>query len=164
MNERISKKTYFVVLEIAVAAIRSLHLCFFYQNGSLLRKYTYLSNDSSYSISIEDGVDIVVPGNLSSGDENSLDSMDQTSGSSLYSQSESYGTQSFTFETQVVCFRIYENNMHKAFNAARDLTCLLVVTIIFIGSLCMLMLLIKTCVHLFFAISFRSSKPRSSNR
>jgi len=79
-------------------------LSFIYQNGSLLRKYTYLSNDSSYSISIEDGVDIVVPGNLSSGDEKSLDSMNQTSGSSLYSQSESNETQSFTFETQVIIY------------------------------------------------------------
>ncbi|KEH32375.1 calcium-dependent lipid-binding-like protein [Medicago truncatula] len=66
------------------------------------KKYTYLSNDSSYSISIEDGVDIVVPGDLSSGDEKNLDTMNQTSGSSLNSQSESNETQSFTFETQVV--------------------------------------------------------------
>jgi len=79
-------------------------LSFIYQNGSLLRKYTYLSNDSSYSISIEDGVDIVVPGNLSSGDEKNLDTMNQTSGSSLNSQSESNETQSFTFETQVIYF------------------------------------------------------------
>lgn len=72
------------------------------ENGSLLRKYTYLSNDSSYSVSIEDGVDIVVLDNLSSSDENSLDNMNQTSGTFTSSQSESNGTQSFTFETQVV--------------------------------------------------------------
>ncbi|KAK7363427.1 hypothetical protein VNO77_05570 [Canavalia gladiata] len=72
------------------------------ENGSLLRKYTYLSNDSSYSISSEDGVDMVVPGNLPSNDEKSLDNLNQTSGTSVYSQSDSYGTQSFSFETQVV--------------------------------------------------------------
>lgn len=81
-----------------------MSLLFIYQNGSLLRKYTYLSNDSSYSTSIEDGVDIVVPGDLSSYDEQSLETINQTSGSSVYSQSESNGTQSFTFETQVICF------------------------------------------------------------
>ncbi|XP_061360270.1 uncharacterized protein LOC133304277 isoform X2 [Gastrolobium bilobum] len=72
------------------------------ENGFLLRKYTHLSNDSSYSISIEDGVDIVVPGNLSSGDEESLDNMNQTLDTSIYSQSESNEARSFTFETQVV--------------------------------------------------------------
>lgn len=81
-----------------------MSLLFINQNGSLLRNYTYLSNDSSYSTSTEDGVDIVVLGDLSSGDEQNLEIMNQTSGSSLYCQSESNGTQSFTFETQVICF------------------------------------------------------------
>jgi hypothetical protein len=115
-------------------------LLFIYQNGSLLRKYTYLSNDSSYSISIEDGVDIVVPSNLSSGDE-SLDSMNETSGSSLYSESESTGTQSFTFETQVICF-IFPRKIFTKLTPvtyAQDLTCLLVFTVMLLGSLCMFM-------------------------
>ncbi|KAH1088253.1 hypothetical protein AAZX31_07G215500 [Glycine max] len=72
------------------------------ENGSLLRKYTYLSNDSSYSISSEDGVDMVVSGNLPSSDEKSLDNVNQTSGTSIDSQSGSNATQSFSFETQVV--------------------------------------------------------------
>jgi len=76
-------------------------LLFIYQNGSLLRKYTYLSNDSSYSISSEDGVDMVVSGNLPSSDEKSLDNVNQTSGTSIDSQSGSNATQSFSFETQV---------------------------------------------------------------
>ncbi|XP_027330645.1 uncharacterized protein LOC113846496 isoform X2 [Abrus precatorius] len=71
------------------------------ENGSLLRKYTYLSNDSSYSISSEDGVDMVLPSNSSSSDEESLDNKNTTSGTSV-SQSDSNGIQSFTFETQVV--------------------------------------------------------------
>lgn len=50
---------------------------------------------------MEDGVDILVPGNLSSGEEKSLDNTNLASGTSIYSQSESNGTQSFTFETQV---------------------------------------------------------------
>ncbi|KAE9602547.1 putative vacuolar protein sorting-associated protein [Lupinus albus] len=70
------------------------------ENGFLLRKYTYLSYDSSYSISIEDGVDIVLHDNLPSGDKKRL--MNETSGTSVYSQIESNGTQSFSFETQVV--------------------------------------------------------------
>ncbi|KAL1372338.1 hypothetical protein AAHE18_01G196400 [Arachis hypogaea] len=72
------------------------------ENGSLLRKYTYLSNDSSYSVSIDDGVDIVAPDILSSGDEKSLDNMNQMSSTYTDSQSESEMTRSFTFETQVV--------------------------------------------------------------
>ncbi|XP_020230234.1 uncharacterized protein LOC109811015 [Cajanus cajan] len=71
------------------------------ENGSLLRKYTYLNNDSSYSISSEDGVDMVVPGELPSSDEKSLDDVNQMSGTTD-SQSGSNGTQSFSFETQVV--------------------------------------------------------------
>ncbi|WVZ12338.1 hypothetical protein V8G54_016868 [Vigna mungo] len=45
------------------------------ENGSLLRKYACLSNDSSYSISSEDGVDIADPGNFPSNDEKSLDNV-----------------------------------------------------------------------------------------
>jgi hypothetical protein len=130
-------------------------LLFIYQNGSLLRKYTYLSNDSSYSISIEDGVDIVVPNNLSSGDE-SLDSMNETSGSSLYSQSESTGTQSFTFETQVICFIFPRKIFTKLLTPvtyAQDLTCLLVFTVMLLGSLCMFMHCWSKLLHRIFAVS-----------
>jgi len=76
-------------------------LLFIHQNGSLLRKYAYLSNDSSYSISSEDGVDMADPGNFPSNDEKSLDNVNQISGTSTDAQSCSNGTQSFSFETQV---------------------------------------------------------------
>ncbi|KAI4344734.1 hypothetical protein L6164_011925 [Bauhinia variegata] len=74
------------------------------QNGSLLRKYTYLSNDSSYSVSIDDGVDIVLLDNSLSSDKKNLDHMREsgdTSGST-YSENGSNGIQSVSFETQVV--------------------------------------------------------------
>ncbi|KAK4265962.1 hypothetical protein QN277_026944 [Acacia crassicarpa] len=73
------------------------------ENGSLLGKYTYLSNDSSYSVSVDDGVNIVFLDNSLSGD-NSIDQNLQSaeSLSSIYSQSDSNEIQSFTFETQVV--------------------------------------------------------------
>ncbi|XP_019431159.1 PREDICTED: uncharacterized protein LOC109338390 isoform X1 [Lupinus angustifolius] len=83
------------------------------ENGFLLRKYTYLSYDSSYSISTEDGVDIVLEDNLPSGDEKRL--MNQTSGTSVYSQSESSGTQSFSFETQVVSSELTFYDGSKSF-------------------------------------------------
>ncbi|XP_034685142.1 uncharacterized protein LOC117914069 isoform X1 [Vitis riparia] len=75
-------------------------------NGSLLRRYTYLSNDSSYSILREDGVEILLLDESSyANDEKSLDYMDETSDTSdtsAYTRSDSSKTQSFTFEAQVV--------------------------------------------------------------
>ena len=68
----------------------------------------------------------MAPDILSSGDEKSLDNMNQTSGTSTYSKSESETTQSFTFETQV--FHVSKNNMHKALKLtyAQDIICLLI--------------------------------------
>ncbi|CAN1281796.1 Intermembrane lipid transfer protein vps13A [Linum perenne] len=73
------------------------------ENGFLLKKYTHLSNDSSYSVSIEDGVDISLLEN-SSPEERLLDYMHETSGSSstFNSQIESNVIPSVTFEAQVV--------------------------------------------------------------
>lgn len=82
-------------------------LCFsdIYQNGSLLQKYTYLSNDSSYSVSFEDGVDIVLLDSSSSGDAvKSVENRDESSDATkVWSSSESDPNRlpSFTFETQV---------------------------------------------------------------
>ena len=80
-------------------------LVFIHQNGSLLRRYTYLSNDSSYSVLPEDGVDILLlDESLSAKDEQSPDYMDETSDTSdtfAYTQSDSSKMQSFTFEAQV---------------------------------------------------------------
>ncbi|XP_010679516.3 uncharacterized protein LOC104894866 isoform X2 [Beta vulgaris subsp. vulgaris] len=75
------------------------------ENGSLLRKYTYLSNDSSYSASPDDGVDIkFLDGNLSD-ENNNLDRVDESSHISHISTCGDVGSksvQSFTFEAQVV--------------------------------------------------------------
>lgn len=80
-------------------------LVFIHQNGSLLRRYTYLSNDSSYSILREDGVEILLLDESSyANDEKSLDYMDETSDTSdtsAYTRSDSSKMQSFTFEAQV---------------------------------------------------------------
>ncbi|KAK1591812.1 hypothetical protein Q3G72_014066 [Acer saccharum] len=75
------------------------------ENGSLLRKYMYLSNDSSYSISYDDGVDILLLDNKSSSDDKkNLDQMQELSVTTdaSYCQSDSNVMQSFTFEAQVV--------------------------------------------------------------
>ncbi|KAJ6689863.1 hypothetical protein OIU85_006185 [Salix viminalis] len=75
------------------------------ENGSLLRKYAYLSNDSSYSISIEDGVDISLLDNSSSDDDKKiLDYMNEQSDvlNSSYSENDSNRPQSFTFESHIV--------------------------------------------------------------
>lgn len=76
-----------------------------HQNGSLLRKYTYLGNDSSYSVSTDDGVDILLAENMSSDDDKTyLDHMQEssvTSDASSDSQGDSNMMQSFTFEAQV---------------------------------------------------------------
>ncbi|GAV71650.1 DUF946 domain-containing protein/DUF1162 domain-containing protein/Chorein_N domain-containing protein [Cephalotus follicularis] len=76
------------------------------ENGSLLRKYTYLSSDSSYTVSIEDGVHIMLVEDSSSDDDKRIlgdmhDSLD-TLNTSLNAQSDSNKMQSLTFEAQVV--------------------------------------------------------------
>ncbi|XP_044485071.1 uncharacterized protein LOC123210663 isoform X2 [Mangifera indica] len=76
------------------------------ENGLLLRNYTYLSNDSSYSVAIEDGVDILVSDNFSvDDDKKNVDHMPEyyaASNVSSHSQSDSKVIQSLTFEAQVV--------------------------------------------------------------
>lgn len=73
------------------------------QNGSLLRKYTYLNNDSSYSVSFEDGVDIELL-ETSSGDDDkkSLEYLHESPDSSNVSDFDSDPNKipSFSFETQ----------------------------------------------------------------
>ncbi|KAK8671255.1 hypothetical protein V6N13_037855 [Hibiscus sabdariffa] len=75
------------------------------ENGSLLRKHTYLSNDSSYSVSPEDGVDILLMDNISSdGDKMKVENTEliNTSKASSDLQDNQNAMQSFTFEAQVV--------------------------------------------------------------
>lgn len=76
------------------------------QNGSLLRKYTYLSNDSSYSAIPEDGVDIkFLDNNLSAENihQDSVDESSRISDSVGCQDGGSKSVQSFTFEAQVRC-------------------------------------------------------------
>ncbi|OMO58553.1 hypothetical protein COLO4_34529 [Corchorus olitorius] len=76
------------------------------ENGSLLRKYTYLSTDSSYSVSQEDGVDISLMDKSSSDDEKkiveNLDKLINSPKTDSYLQDDPKVVQSFTFEAQVV--------------------------------------------------------------
>ncbi|KAK8661863.1 hypothetical protein V6N13_091452 [Hibiscus sabdariffa] len=75
------------------------------ENGSLLRKHTYLSNDSSYSVSPEDVVDILLMDNISSDvDKMKVENTEliETSKASSDLQDNQNAMQSFTFEAQVV--------------------------------------------------------------
>ncbi|KAL4271464.1 hypothetical protein GQ457_13G023380 [Hibiscus cannabinus] len=74
------------------------------ENGSLLRKYTYLSNDSSYSASPEDDVDIILIDNLSSDDDEKIADNQEliNDPNTLCLQDGPPVVQSFTFEAQVV--------------------------------------------------------------
>lgn len=82
-------------------------ISYIHQNGSLLRKCTYLSNDSSYSVSYEDGVEITLFDRYSSDDDDKK-SLEHTRESSetakifSLSQDNPDPVPSFTFETQVL--------------------------------------------------------------
>ncbi|XP_052204938.1 uncharacterized protein LOC127809843 isoform X2 [Diospyros lotus] len=85
------------------------------ESGSLLRKYTYLSNDSSFSVSQEDGVEIMLLDKFSDNSNgNSPDLMQELSSSSNTSayDSDPSQMQSFTFEAQVVSpeFTFYDSS------------------------------------------------------
>ncbi|XP_017974971.1 PREDICTED: uncharacterized protein LOC18603726 [Theobroma cacao] len=76
------------------------------ENGSLLRKYTYLSNDSSYSVLPEDDVNVLLMDNSSSDDDKkiveNMDELINDAKASSYSEDDPNVVQSFTFEAQVV--------------------------------------------------------------
>ncbi|KAM1191562.1 hypothetical protein PS2_011823 [Malus domestica] len=86
------------------------------ENGSILRKYTHLSNDSSYSLSFEDGVDITLLDSYSSDeDKKSLEDTHKssdTSNISSDSESDPNVIPSFSFEAQVVSpeFTFYDSS------------------------------------------------------
>lgn len=76
-----------------------------FQNGSLLTKHTYLSNESSYSVFQEDGVDIIFlennfPHNVREHPDH-REELSYASDASDCVQTESRKLQSFSFETQV---------------------------------------------------------------
>ncbi|XP_043726204.1 uncharacterized protein LOC122672780 isoform X2 [Telopea speciosissima] len=86
------------------------------ENAALLRKYAYLSNDSSYSVSVEDDVDLLFLDNFSSDTEKK--SMDHLHGSMVtsstptaHNDSDLSLMQSITFDAQVVSpeFTFYDS-------------------------------------------------------
>ncbi|KAK4798434.1 hypothetical protein SAY86_030760 [Trapa natans] len=85
------------------------------ENGSLLKECTYLSNDSSYSVAFEDGVDILsLEKSGTDIEQQDLDQQTELSDSlspHFPSQSDSSSTQSFTFEGQVLSpeFTFYDS-------------------------------------------------------
>ncbi|KAG9136747.1 hypothetical protein Leryth_004514 [Lithospermum erythrorhizon] len=85
------------------------------ENGWLLRKYTYLSCDSSYSVSPEDGVELVMLEFSSFSNLEGLDIVEEPPNSSDSSGlvcSEPNPVQSFSFEAQVVSpeFTFYDSS------------------------------------------------------
>ena len=78
-----------------------LFLFLLWQNGSLLSKCIYLSNDSSCLFSPEDGVDISMLENAKSNSENVLSNAYKPSDVSDIRQSDLKSGQCFTFEAQV---------------------------------------------------------------
>ncbi|XP_042516642.1 uncharacterized protein LOC122090931 isoform X2 [Macadamia integrifolia] len=86
------------------------------ENAALLRKYVYLSNDSCYSVSVEDGVDLVfLEGFSSDSERKSMDrlhrSVESSSGPVARCKSNLSRMQSLTFEAQVVSpeFTFYDS-------------------------------------------------------
>ncbi|XP_075085926.1 uncharacterized protein LOC107782497 [Nicotiana tabacum] len=85
------------------------------ENGLLLRRYTYLSNESSYLVCQEDGVDIMFSESNSDNDENGMKSMEDllyNSDASDFDPNGSSKIQSFSFEAQVVSpeFTFYDSS------------------------------------------------------
>lgn len=79
-----------------------------FQNGFLLRKYTYLSNNSSYTVSLEDGVEISLLDNFTSKSaEESPDCIEESScgPNTSTAENDSLKMHSFTFEAQVFFIR-----------------------------------------------------------
>uniref|UniRef100_A0A7N0UXF0 PH domain-containing protein n=1 Tax=Kalanchoe fedtschenkoi TaxID=63787 RepID=A0A7N0UXF0_KALFE len=104
-DETDSKGTRSQVLQPIVIIGRGKRLQFVnvkIENGSLLRKHAYLSNGSSYSVSLEDGVDILLLDSPSADDKTNIEYMDESSETSITSPNLPSKVQSFTFEAQIV--------------------------------------------------------------
>ncbi|XP_035834787.1 uncharacterized protein LOC110887015 isoform X3 [Helianthus annuus] len=86
------------------------------KNAWLLTEYTYMSNDSSFSVSIEDGVEVVMQDNFhSTGERKSLDRVEKSSHSSSTPDSSDQSDSSkpsISFEAQVVSpeFTFYDSS------------------------------------------------------
>nr|DAD29104.1 TPA_asm: hypothetical protein HUJ06_030572 [Nelumbo nucifera] len=76
------------------------------ENGDLLRKRTYLSNDSSYSVSVEDGVKILLLDSFTSNSDTKNPTIFHGSSDTLATAAadtnNGFNMQSFVFEAQVV--------------------------------------------------------------
>ncbi|KAK6779427.1 hypothetical protein RDI58_021611 [Solanum bulbocastanum] len=74
------------------------------ENGLLLRRYTYLSNESNYSVCQEDGVDVRISDGNSDNDESmkSMEALLYNSDASDFDPNGSNEVQSYSFEAQVV--------------------------------------------------------------
>ncbi|KAK4730781.1 hypothetical protein R3W88_023769 [Solanum pinnatisectum] len=74
------------------------------ENGLLLRRYTYLSNESNYSVCQEDGVDVRISDGNSDNDESmkSMEALLYNSDASDFDPNGSNKVQSYSFEAQVV--------------------------------------------------------------
>ncbi|KAK2971030.1 hypothetical protein RJ640_025804 [Escallonia rubra] len=87
-----------------------------FENGSLLQKYSYLGNDSSYSVSPEDGVQISYMDNLTTNSKkrnsDDVEELPHASDTSDSVQNGSSKVQSFSFEAQVVSpeFTFYDSS------------------------------------------------------
>ncbi|CAN4121397.1 unnamed protein product [Withania somnifera] len=84
------------------------------ENGLLLRRYTYLSNESSYLVCQEDGVDVMISASNSDNDE-SMKSMEEMLYNSDASDFDPHGSskiRSNSFEVQVVSpeFTFYDSS------------------------------------------------------
>lgn len=77
-----------------------------------MKKYAYLSSDSSYTISAEDGVEVLLPDNSSAGEEKKTVNflLESSNFDASNSQNDSNSSQSFTVEAQVVfCFLCFKS-------------------------------------------------------
>lgn len=92
---------------LILIAASFLFLFLLWQNGSLLSKCIYLSNDSSCLFSPEDGVDISMLENTKSNSESVLSNAHKSSDVSDACQSDLKAGQNFTFEAQVGFFEVF---------------------------------------------------------
>ncbi|KAH6757936.1 calcium-dependent lipid-binding family protein [Perilla frutescens var. hirtella] len=116
------KESHFFPLRPIIIIGRGKHLRFInvkFENGLLLGKYTYLSNDSSYSVSQEDEVEISFIDDNSRDrnrqDSINLEELSHTSHTSGTVQCESNAIPSLSFEAQVVSPEFTFNDSSKSF-------------------------------------------------
>ncbi|RAL47445.1 hypothetical protein DM860_013410 [Cuscuta australis] len=90
------------------------------ENGLLLRKYTYLSNDSSYFVSQDDGVEILFVESTIDTGKRSPENIEELFYTSDAVQSGASQAQSYSFEAQVVSpeFTFYDSSKSSLDNSS----------------------------------------------